>query len=544
MGVYSGECPYNRVKGDIPAEAGGLFCQQESIMYNLLEDPVVTIRTNNGLETLALPGVYTALVGDRTEDFPRLRPHQSHPWYAALCQLGTIAMVNAGISDPPRDEGAWRGMLRALTADFLNDEPWHLTWPDITQPAFMQPAASSDDKRGNYNSTFETPDTLDVLVSSKRHDIKGGVMRSPRPEHWLYALVTQQTGDNSAGAGSTMHGVSRIANQAGNRHGFSLAPSMRPGRRFVRDVSILVEEHWNTNVSGSLLWLLPWNGSAAESIPFDAMNAPTLYVEICRRIRLDMHDGRILATRASTRGPRIDAKALNGLTGDPWCIEEREQARAVTITRRGGEFQYGRIARYLDTTEHRLPILAQYHANYDTPEAHLVAYALTKSQGKTEGLYGRDINMSRGRRGSMASRLDNGPFQADLHRLVKRRVEIISDVMDILGHAIKAFMEDGIVAGTSASSTTSARQRSRKRLSSIIDDCFWDHVQYELDADDSNAVVAEWATKWLVPEARKQLLDVMQAKNQHHTKRFKAEQAAEGIFDNRCRDIKSIPQSS
>ena len=46
---------------------------------------------------------------------------------------------------------------------------------DLTKPAFMQPPASSEKKRADYKSAIETPDELDMLVTSKNHDLKSAV---------------------------------------------------------------------------------------------------------------------------------------------------------------------------------------------------------------------------------------------------------------------------------------------------------------------------------------------------------------------------------
>ena len=57
-----------------------------------------------------------------------------------------MAMHRAGLAEPPRDAEEWLRIIRALTADYPDGEPWHLVVEDITKPAFMQPPALRLDK--------------------------------------------------------------------------------------------------------------------------------------------------------------------------------------------------------------------------------------------------------------------------------------------------------------------------------------------------------------------------------------------------------------
>ena len=122
---------------------------------------------------MSLPEAYEALAADGVASFPALRPHQRHAWHAFLAQLGVIAMQRSGEATPPRTAGGWRALLRELTAEFSDDEPWQLIVDDPTQPAFMQCPASNT--LGPYRGRVETPDDLDILVTSKNHDVKQAV---------------------------------------------------------------------------------------------------------------------------------------------------------------------------------------------------------------------------------------------------------------------------------------------------------------------------------------------------------------------------------
>ena len=55
-----------------------------------------------------------------------------------------------------------------------------------------------------------------------------------------------------------------------------------------------------------LVWLQPWDGS--EQIPFSDLDP--LYIEVCRRVRLQNAKGRLHAVAATSKKPRIAAGEL------------------------------------------------------------------------------------------------------------------------------------------------------------------------------------------------------------------------------------------
>ena len=77
----------------------------------------------------------------------------------------------------------------------------------------------------------------------------------------------------------------------------------------------------------TLLWTLPWDGTTGEALRLGSLDP--FYIEICRRVRLRIDDdGSIYGIRTTSKAARIDAKALKGVTGDPW-------APPISETRRG-----------------------------------------------------------------------------------------------------------------------------------------------------------------------------------------------------------------
>ena len=197
-------------------------------------------------------------------------------------------MHRAGIGEPPDEPEVWLSIIRGLTADFPNDEPWQLMVDDITRPAFMQPPSRSIDRESDYKNTVLTPDELDMLVTSKNHDLKSAVAIESAVDDWLYALITLQTMEGFSGQGN--YGISRMNGGMSSRPAFSTTIDRRPGVHVKRDIMALLEhrhslmeEHTLPDRGHTLLWILPWDGATAEALALNSLDLH--YLEVCRRIR-------------------------------------------------------------------------------------------------------------------------------------------------------------------------------------------------------------------------------------------------------------------
>ena len=133
---------------------------------NLLEDRL--IRTDSG--ELTLPETLAELCADTIRAFPGLRHHQAPVWHAFLVQLAALALEAAGSAELPGDAAGWRWALRCLTPDWPEDEPWRLV-TSADRPAFFQPPVPGGDL-APFKRRVDAPDALDVLVTSKNHDVK------------------------------------------------------------------------------------------------------------------------------------------------------------------------------------------------------------------------------------------------------------------------------------------------------------------------------------------------------------------------------------
>jgi CRISPR system Cascade subunit CasA len=363
-------------------------------MHNLIADPVITLRLAHETISASLPQTLALLLKDAIIDFPALRPHQAPAWHAFLVQLAFLATEDA---DVPTDADGWAAALRGLTPGWPQDEPWRLVAP-ADAPAFLQSAAPRGDLEP-YGTRIATPDELDPLVTAKNHDLKAARMRAATPEEWLFALVNLQTTEGVMGAGK--YGIMRMNGGYGSRPFLGIRPIGGPGARFRRDLGVLRRRRdalfaraqgFAADRAIRLAWLEPWDGS--RSLPISDLHP--LVIEICRRVRLvGLPDGALEARGTGTAAPRIAAKDLKGVTGDPWAPVElgKDGTKVVSISADG--FGWRRMKELLLSTtgEERVferPLLAK-AVPEDGDTVEILAAALARGQGKTEGFHSRRL---------------------------------------------------------------------------------------------------------------------------------------------------------
>ena len=355
-----------------------------SLLANFLETPLIS----STMSFHSLPGLLAALSRDEVRGYPAQRPHQRAAWHMFMVQLSALALWTAGQEDFPQDEAAWHDLLLALTDGDVG--PWELTGPD-DKPAFLQPAAPF----GLNWTDVATPDALDLLITSRNHDLKQNIAMTARPEDWIFALVSLQTSEGYGGAGN--NGIARMNGGSSSRTLLGIAPE-RPGSGgpdpsdwWRRDVErLLAMRNSKAEVTpctpggAALLWQIAW----PEDRQLDMTSLDPWFIEVCRRVRLDLHDGRISARRSTSRTARIDAKAFKGATGDPWApITTEDPPKSLTLGE--GDFTYKRLSELLFSTEWHLPPLATLGPG--DKDCLLVAEALSRGNSKTDGLKSRVI---------------------------------------------------------------------------------------------------------------------------------------------------------
>jgi CRISPR system Cascade subunit CasA len=167
-----------------------------------------------------------------------------------------------------------------------------------------------------------------------------------------------------------------------------------------------------------LLWVEPWDGNSSLSIE----ELDPFFIEICRRVRLTRKHGRIVGLGAGSECARIaTSKEMKGVTGDPWAPIDRGENKVLSTTRDG--FGYTRMIDLLDRTRYDRPPLAEIDQGDAARGLTILATALARGQGKTEGFHARRIPVSN----SIARRLIGAQATDEFAKLGRKRIEEISD---------------------------------------------------------------------------------------------------------------------
>jgi CRISPR system Cascade subunit CasA len=389
-----------------------------------------------GLHHGSLFGTFAALARGEAWSFPALRPHQREPWHAFTVQVAALALIRAGIGTPPHDEAAWWELLLALSDGVA--EAWELVVDDWTKPALLQPPVVVPANIADYKNTLHTPDALDMLVTAKNHDVKQERMASASEQDWLFALVTLQTTEGFLGAGN--YGVSRMNGGFATRMSLGIRPSGGGAAAvFARDVRRLVADARakpERRAGLSLLWAESWDGTRS----LDYTRLDELYVEVCRRVRLQRYHNSLQARVAGSKCARVAAAELKGRTEDPWAPLKADGSSSHTPT--GAGFGYRQFARLLNPEDITLPLLARLHPDDDREGLTLTATALVRGQGKTEGLHRRPVRTSRME--EIEAYTPDGVEVLDrVGDLAMRRTLEAGEAARVLARAISQFLQGG-----------------------------------------------------------------------------------------------------
>lgn len=472
------------------------------MLYDLLDTPLITWRDRGRKKAVTtLPGILSLLASGELADFPRLRTHQLHPWCMFLTQLAAIALHRAGRSDPRLAERSWRELLLALTEG--NHEPWCLVVEDLSQPAFFQPPVPKGDIT-DWKAHL-CPDDIDVLVTAKAHDVKTCLIPGDDVEAWVYALATLQTTQGYPGRGYT--GIARMKGGYGNRPRVGIAPDLGPSAAFVRDIQVLGEA-WPRLIAArgfrddgvALVWTLPWDGSTSLPVPELAPH----FIEVCWRVRCRLEQGRVVCHYTTTTNRRCAPEVDNGDVGDPWAPVERDGG-VLTVGSRG--FHYDLLRRLLLENDFE-PAAAQVPRPDDPDPVMLVATALARGQGKTEGLHDRVLPLA----GRIRSRL----IQPDTRALVGQRASERVASTELMHDKVLYPALRQLGAGTDDD------------FDARVDERFFDRLFATLDDGDEDARLA-WERE-LRDVARAELQRAIARCALPSARRFKVVSAAEGVF--------------
>lgn len=497
---------------------------------SLLDDRLFSVRANDAATSLTLPDILHALAGSGTDiaSFDALQAHQEQAWYSFLVQLAAMAVARVEGGRMPDSPEAWRRALLELARG--SDSAWQLVGEDLTEPAFLQPPVLEGSlEEVKFKSDVPSPSSLDVLVTSKNHDVKQQRIRHPKPEHWIYALVTLQTMEGYLGLGN--YGIIRMNGGLGNRPFLGLSPGLSYGARLRRDLKVLVDQHdaldtlYDPASGKTLLWTESWDGSKEDAIDLDECDP--YFIEVCRRIRFTEEEGCLVCWRANTKGQRVDApSSLNGRTEDPWTPVDAAEEKALTLG--GSGFTYRKLRQIWLGKEYHRPAALRTHDG-DEGAMYLTARAMVRGQGKTEGLHHRIVPVPEEVRVLFSREEDLEVLARRAERRAEKAAEVESNVLRPAVAALLSGGRGGHVDWEQVQPWIDAFDR-------IVDDHFFDHLWESVRAETEEEAERTWQV-FLKREARRQFDEAQGAVPLPDIRRWRALSAARSIFDARIRQV-------
>ncbi|GIT97087.1 CRISPR-associated protein Cse1 [Jannaschia pagri] len=365
-------------------------------------------------------------------------------------------------------------------------EHWALVVQDRDRPAFLQPP----DPGGLKWEPVATPDALDLLITSKNHDLKGAVASVAAPEDWIYALISLQTSEGYGGRGN--FGIARMNGGSSSRTMLGLAPVGSDGRPDLsawwrRDLGLVLRNR-NTPTVGtrggpSLLWTLPW----PEGRQIDVREMDPLAIEVCRRIRLTETGGTIRAERAASEAARVEAKAFAGVLDDPWAPISVKDTKPKALTLgEGGRFHYRRMVDLLSGADWKAPLAARLDDEV-AGDMVIVAEALARGNSKTDGLHSRILPMPK-----TVRRAKDLP--ARLSTVAQAQLAEIKSADGALREAVALYAAGGLYDGVRKPQRQRASE-AHARLDALVDGVFFDHLWARVAAMEESPDAQATATR-------------------------------------------------
>jgi CRISPR system Cascade subunit CasA len=427
-------------------------------MHDLLNDPLIGIRTVDRTRAVELPQLLALLSAGEVDGYTGLRAHQADPWHVFLVQLAAGILARRPQARPPADPTYWREGLLELAEGHAS--AWHLVEEDVTKPAFLQHPWNGWDaegkdygvvsKRGSviFDPKACTPDELDVLVTAKNHDVKASRFAASEPEAWLYALLMYQTTSGFLGAGN--YGIVRMNGGFASRPVVSWVSDLHPSRRFAEELEVvrairervLAEARFGFRPDGHLLtWLQPWNRREHQ---YTLADLEPCFIEACRPVRLRLAAAGALVALGATSGARqIGPKSLeSGDVGDPWTplnVEDRKKGSSA-LTLSAGGFTPKLVTDLLFKQGFDLTALQEPRPG-EAP-GWFVGSVLVRGQGKTEGFHRLELPIPAKARLTLMRPKDD-PTRRNLAELSKNMLSDAKDAAAALRTALTVLAEGG-----------------------------------------------------------------------------------------------------
>lgn len=238
------------------------------------------------------------------------------------------------------------------------------------------------------------------------------------------------------------------------------------------------------------MWLVPWNGSEASSLPFPSLDP--FFIEICRRIRLAIHSQRIHARRTSSnmRVVKAHADALKGQTGDLWTpidVRDVKKTKAFGMSEIG--FGYQKMAQLAFGSEYKRPPAQRLHADDPAAGLTLLARAIAGGQSETSGYYERRIPIPPKMRLLMKGNI------GQLAKLSSKRFVAIAGASKCLKLALIILFDGGQLREKHWKAPKGVEEKGKrftKPFEQTEDARFFDDLNIEIESEDSEDVFSHW----------------------------------------------------
>jgi CRISPR system Cascade subunit CasA len=485
----------------------------------------------------SLPGLLAALARNEVCGFPAQRPHQRAAWHMFLVQLAALALWNAGRDDLPETEEDWRALLLALTGGDAG--PWALTGPD-DKPAFLQPPAP----KGLNWTDVKTPDALDLLITSRNHDLKQQIARHAEPQDWVFALVSLQT--MSPFGGRNNYGIARMSSSYSSRMLFGIAPALEGStapnvsRWWAQDVTSALKLRAAEGQSAigkaggvALLWIPDWpSGTSVDITKLDPW-----FIEVSRRVRLNCDADRTLQGKRvgsdCQRVAKSQTDQLRGAVGDLWAPIAADGSTVFNIGKKS--LSYSDISDLLYGGNWVSPPLLQADPSVD--DGLLIIEGIAGGQTKSFGWRSRQIPISAKVRGLFRSETA-GTF-------ARTQIDEIKVFDEALRNALALVAARGEYEGIGKAQyarTTDARARFDRAADALFFPALWDRLAaYSTEGKTGEQAAQERFVNNLLKAAKLELTAALPAIPCTAIYRPRAEARARRSFAARVRKAGYLP---
>jgi CRISPR system Cascade subunit CasA len=235
-----------------------------------------------------------------------------------------------------------------------------------------------------------------------------------------------------------------------------------------------------------LTWLAPW----PEGEQLQLQQLDLWFIEVCRRIRLNIYETGFTARRGKSNAARIKADHLKGVLGDPWMPIHKVENKSFTLGKQG--FNHRTLTDLLLSGAWELPVLAR-PASFDgnSDQQILFAQSLVRGQNKTEGFKSRLLPIG----GKIMRMLSLEAQREKLHKLAQDQLAEIKFFGDAISYTLQLYAAKGnkeelaekLKSHKSREKLYAFTTEARAQLDWEADQIFFDHLWARFETQDRGA---------------------------------------------------------